>query len=169
MTERFSVRLRKESLVFSAAHFITFAGNICERLHGHNYGVEVEVTGMLDENHYVVDFVALRDRLQEMVSRLDHHVLLPTEHAQIKVRVEGAEVTATFEDRRWVFPLEDCILLPVANTTAELLAAYLGRELWSWLRQHSGSRIVGLRVAVDENHGQWGEWVISSDKDSRRS
>jgi len=164
MTESFRVRLQKESLVFSAAHFITFAENICERLHGHNYGVEVEVMGRLDENHYVVDFVALRDRLQEMVARLDHHVLLPTEHAQIKVRVEGTEVEATFEDRRWVFPLDDCVLLPVANTTAELLAAYLGRELWTWLGQHSADRIHGLRVAVDENHGQWGEWSILSDE-----
>ncbi len=45
--ESYSVRLRKTELVFSAAHFITFAGNICERLHGHNYRTAVEVFGPL--------------------------------------------------------------------------------------------------------------------------
>lgn len=163
MPETFRVRLQKESLIFSAAHFITFAGNICERLHGHNYAVEAEVIGRLDENHYVVDFIALRDQLQSLVSELDHHVLLPTEHPAIRVRTEGKEVIATFEDRRWIFPQEDCRLLPVANTTAELLAAYLGRQLWSWLDQQVGDRITGLRLAVDENQGQWGEWTIGRD------
>ena len=57
MQERFHVRLEKEYLVFSAAHFITFNQNICERLHGHNYGVRVVVEGPLDENRYVVDFI----------------------------------------------------------------------------------------------------------------
>ena len=41
----YRVLLQKEQLVFSAAHFITFAGDICECLHGHNYGVKAEVVG----------------------------------------------------------------------------------------------------------------------------
>ncbi len=50
-TEQFWVRLSKDNLVFSAAHFITFAGHVCERLHGHNYQVAASVYGPLDENH----------------------------------------------------------------------------------------------------------------------
>ena len=59
MTETYRVTVTKDYLVFSAAHFITFAGSICERLHGHNYRVEAEIHGPLDENHYVIDFIAL--------------------------------------------------------------------------------------------------------------
>ncbi|MEZ5948126.1 MAG: 6-carboxytetrahydropterin synthase [Planctomycetaceae bacterium] len=33
----YRVRVTKDHLVFSAAHFITFNGTICERLHGHNW------------------------------------------------------------------------------------------------------------------------------------
>src|SRR6266446_6703234 len=47
MSEHFHVRVTKDYLVFSAAHFITFAGNVCERLHGHNYRVAAEVEGQL--------------------------------------------------------------------------------------------------------------------------
>ena len=132
------VRIAKAEHVFSAAHFITFDGH-CERLHGHNYHVAAEVSGPLDENHLVVDFLAVRDALREIVAELDHYVLLPTEHPQIRSRRRRRdEVTATFDDRRWVFPSGDCRLLPVANTTAELLAAYIGRELKLALESRCG-------------------------------
>ena len=111
MSESYRVKLTKDYLVFSAAHFITFNGNICERLHSHNYRIEAEVDGPLDENQYVIDFIALRDSLKRMVDDWDHHVILPTEHQQIKVVASEREVVATFEDRRWVFPREDCVLL----------------------------------------------------------
>ena len=92
MNDQYQVRLEKESLVFSAAHFITFNGNVCERLHGHNYRVRAEVTGPLDENHYVIDFIALRDTLRQLVDELDHHMLLPTKHPQIRVTPDEREV-----------------------------------------------------------------------------
>jgi hypothetical protein len=41
----YRVVLQKQQLVFSAAHFITFNSDICECLHGHNYGVIGEVVG----------------------------------------------------------------------------------------------------------------------------
>lgn len=155
MTESYRVSLEKEQLVFSAAHFITFNGNVCERLHGHNYRVKCQVSGPLDENSYVVDFIALRDALQSIVADLDHRVLLPTRHPMIKVVRDETEVTATFEDRRWVFPVDDCVLLPVENTTAELLARHIGQQLISGTKQAISQPITRLEVAVDENHGQW--------------
>lgn len=156
MSETYWVRLTKDYLVFSAGHFITFAGNICERLHGHNYRVTAEVAGPLDENHYVVDFIALRDLLREIVLELDHHMLLPTEHPKIIVRADEREVEARFEDRRWVFPRGDCVLLPLANTTAELLARYIGHRLLDDLRSRHGIRPQRVRIAVDECEGQVG-------------
>jgi 6-pyruvoyltetrahydropterin/6-carboxytetrahydropterin synthase len=159
--ERYRVRVTKDHLVFSAAHFITFNGNICERLHGHNYRVAAEVYGPLDENHYVVDFIALRDALRELVAELDHYVLLPTEHPAIRVTADATSVEATFEDRRWVFPRGDCVLLPVANTTAEMLARYLGDRLQDSLAQRTGVRPRRLRVEVDECEGQIGVCEIS--------
>ena len=154
--ESFHVRVTKDYLVFSAAHFITYNGNVCERLHGHNYRVAAEVHGPLDENRYVIDFVFLRDTLKNIVDQLDHHMLLPTQHAQIRVVVGDCEVEATFEDRRWVFPREDCVLLPVSNTTAEELARFIAGKLLSELRSHGGKTPARVRVEVDENEGQLG-------------
>ncbi len=154
MPSTYHVRVEKDSLAFSAAHFITFAGNICERLHGHNYRVAAEVAGPLDENHYVIDFIALRDALREITLELDHYVLLPTLHPQIRVTAGEQSVEATFEDRRWVFPIGDCRLLPVANTTSELLADYIGQRLFDALAARTGARPELIRIEVDECFGQ---------------
>lgn len=153
--ERYRVRVTKDHLVFSAAHFITFNGNICERLHGHNWRVAVEVAGPLDENSYVFDFIALRDAALKLVGELDHRVLLPTQHPTIHVQANAIEVTATFESRRWVFPREDCVLLPVANVTAELIARWMALQLRDLIRQHHGQKLESLRVEIEENFGQW--------------
>ena len=165
MSETYHVRIEKERLVFSAAHFITYSnknsGDICEPLHGHNYHVAAEIRGPLDENHYVIDFIALRDALQTIVDGLDHRMLLPTSHPTIDVKEQGKEVTVTHGERRWVFPREDCVLLPVANTTAELLARYIGNLLSDALQQQTGQRPSQVKVAVDECDGQWGICEIS--------
>lgn len=154
MAESYRVRLTKDYLVFSAAHFITFNGNVCERLHGHNYRVMAEVFGPLDENHYVIDFIALRDTLHAIVLELDHHVLLPTEHPLIRVTATDKSVEAGFEDRRWVFPRGDCVLLPVANTTAELLARHIGRRLLDELATRDIPQPQHVSIEVDECEGQ---------------
>lgn len=163
-TPTYRVEISKEAFVFSAAHFITFAGNICERLHGHNYGVRVTVEGPLDENEYVVDFIALRDAVLEQTMALDHHVLLPVSHPMISVEQGEKETVARFEERRWVFPNEDCVILPVPNTTAEQIARVIGQRVMQKTGAQFGDSIGWIEVAVDENNGQWGicrmQWQV---------
>jgi 6-pyruvoyltetrahydropterin/6-carboxytetrahydropterin synthase len=156
VSESFRVRVAKAEHVFSAAHFITFGEN-CERLHGHNYHVAAEFHGPLDENQLVIDFLLVRAKLREIVAELDHYVLLPTEHPQIRVADNGREVTAVLGDQRWVFPSGDCRLLPVANTTAELLAAHIGARLLASLRDDA-SKFSHIRVELDECDGQIAVW-----------
>lgn len=161
--DSFGVRVTKDTLVFSAAHFITFNGNVCERIHGHNWRVEAAIEGPLDENHYVFDFIALRDGLQALVHQLDHRVLLPDRHPAIQVFTadDGLEVTVRFEDRRWVFPADDCCILPIANTTAELISRWIGQSLISRLNLDQQHGLTRLRVSVEENFGQWADCWLS--------
>ncbi|MBX3423509.1 MAG: 6-pyruvoyl tetrahydropterin synthase family protein [Pirellulaceae bacterium] len=151
---QYRVLLHKQQLVFSAAHFITFAGDVCECLHGHNYGVKAEVAGPLDENQYVIDFIAFRDNLAQIVKQLDHRVILATQHPLIVVHEGPTEVEVRFREKRWIFPREDCMLLPVANTTAELIAWWIAGQVRQRL-QAAVATLDWLEVSVDENHGQW--------------
>jgi 6-pyruvoyltetrahydropterin/6-carboxytetrahydropterin synthase len=168
----YRVRVTKDHLVFSAAHFITFTtpqGEACERLHGHNWRTAVEVSGPLDENHYVFDFIALRDALQAIVSELDHRMLLPTKHPRIRVSAGDREVTAVYADRRWVFPRDECVLLPIEQTTAELLARWIAERLRAALDAAAASRLETLRVDVEENFGQWATCELSAERSEQRA
>jgi 6-pyruvoyltetrahydropterin/6-carboxytetrahydropterin synthase len=154
----FHVRVEKDFLVFSAGHFITYNIDTCERLHGHNYRVAAEVAGVLDANHYVIDFVWLRDTMKSLVDELDHRMMLPTMHPLIHVTHDDREVLVTFCDRRWIFPLGDCVLLPMANTTSELVAEYLGNRLLDRIAAETAVQPTRARIEVDECFGQIAVW-----------
>ncbi|MGO8691380.1 MAG: 6-pyruvoyl trahydropterin synthase family protein [Thermoguttaceae bacterium] len=156
--ESYRVRLAEENLTFSAAHFITMEGG-CESLHGHNYRVTAEIAGPLGESGYVVDFLAAGSVLRAILAELDHGVLLPTEHPGLKLSAGPEEVEVRWGQRRWVFPRSDCRLLPLANTTAELLAQYLGRRLLEALPS-AGTRPQSLRIEVEESPGQGAIWEL---------
>jgi 6-pyruvoyltetrahydropterin/6-carboxytetrahydropterin synthase len=153
-SERYKVRVTKDHLVFSAGHFISYNGDQCERLHGHNYRTAVEVEGPLDPNHYVFDFIALKNRTRALTDELDHRMLLPTGNPLIRVEPQGKSVHVKYRDREWMFPFDECVLLPIENTTAELLARYIAGRLLTDLRQHHQYAPEVLRVEVEENFGQ---------------
>lgn len=150
----YHVRVTKDELVFAAGHFITFDGDHCERIHGHNWRVAVEVADDLDRNHYVFDFLALRDLTRAIVADLDHRMLLPTESPLIRLEEDGPNWLVRFGERHWSFPRDECALLPIANTTTELIADQIGERL----RQAMAGRGLPLprimRVEVEENFGQ---------------
>jgi 6-pyruvoyltetrahydropterin/6-carboxytetrahydropterin synthase len=147
--QHYHVRIAKDDLVFSAAHFITLEGGVCEPLHGHNYRVAVEIGGPLNDSQYVVDFLVAHKAIKAIIEELDHRVLLPTEHPTIQVMAGLQEVEVHFADRRWIFPRSDCRLLPLAGTTAELLAQYIGRRLREAL-----PGALRVRIEVEESPGQ---------------
>jgi len=151
--EEFHVRISKDELTFSAGHFITLGDGVCERLHGHNYRVAAELAGPLDKNCYVVDFLVVIKALKDIIGRLDHRMLLPTDHSSIKVAAGDDQVEVTFGDRRWVFPREECVLLPVKNTTAELLAKHIAENLLDSLESSTSRRPEMVRIEVEECAG----------------
>jgi 6-pyruvoyltetrahydropterin/6-carboxytetrahydropterin synthase len=59
-----------------------------------------------------------------------------------------------YQDREWVFPRDDCVLLPIENTTAELIARYIATRLLDAMKVHEGFVPEVLRVEVEEAPGQ---------------
>ena len=149
----FHIRIANDGLIFSAGHFITMGGGTCERLHGHTYRVAAEVQGPLDENQCVVDFLAVHSALKAIVAELDHRMLLPTRHPTLRVLSQAGEIEVTWADRRWVFPQDDCLLLPIANTTTELLAQHVGERLLAALVAMGGGTPGMVRVEIGEGDG----------------
>jgi 6-pyruvoyltetrahydropterin/6-carboxytetrahydropterin synthase len=147
----YSVTIEQGNLRFSAAHFISFAGK-CERLHGHNYAVSVHLEGSLTEDRYVYDFVELKRVAKELCDGLDHRFLLPLKSDCLDIRREQGEVEVRFRERRYVFPEQDVLGLPVDNITAERLAEYLSGELAA--RLEGCDNLTAIEVGVEESPGQ---------------
>src|SRR5262245_40937275 len=154
VTERFKIHVTKDHLVFCCGHFISYRGHQCERLHGHNYRAAVEVEGKLQEDFYVFDFIALKARTKEITDELDHHMLLATNNPVIKVDESSVRVDVRYRDRQWLFPRGHCILWPIENTTAELIARYVAGRLLDSLKSKEGFVPDVLRVEVEEAPGQ---------------
>ena len=150
----FRVHVTKDYLVFSSAHFITFAGHRCESLHGHNYRVGVAVEGAIDtESWYVLDFSVLKRLARELCDEIDHKVLLPLTNPKLTVDVQGGSVAVAYQGTpRYVFPVDDCALLRLPNTTVEMLAQYLAHRIIAGLPP--AVRATAIEVEVEENFGQ---------------
>ena len=152
----YKVRVSKDYLTFASAHFITFEGHKCEALHGHNYRVAATVEGALDpECQFVVDFGVLKSALRRLVDDIDHKVLLPTQNPKVILRNEGDSMAVDYLGKfTYLFPTRDCAPLPIANTTAEELAAYFAAEIRQRLVEDGYTNLTALEIEVEESFGQ---------------
>ncbi len=105
----------------SAAHAIRGHTRGCQDLHGHNYRVRVHVAaGELDRLGMVIDFADLKEIVSEVAGPFDHRVI--------------NEIPPF--DRE--------------NTTAELLARHVHREVTRRVAEATGGRAGVTRVEVWE-------------------
>jgi 6-pyruvoyltetrahydropterin/6-carboxytetrahydropterin synthase len=66
---------------FSAAHNLRGYRGRCEELHGHNWKVEVNVSGeKLDKTGMLMDFKQLKKRLNKVLDKLDHKYITRLAH-----------------------------------------------------------------------------------------
>lgn len=154
--ERFAVWIEPAELHFNAAHFITFGGT-CENLHGHNFHVRLRVHGDNTGDAFVVDFVELTALAREVCATLHDRVLLPGASREVRLTRGDGWIEASAYGKRFVLPAQNCAVLPVANTTAEMLAWHIGEELLRALRARERlDNLDEIEVAVEEADRQWG-------------
>jgi len=166
--ESWSISVHKDYLKFSSAHFLIFEDGTAERLHGHNYKVYVEVRSDLDDHGLVLNFKQVKPVIRELVDRLDEHLLIPGEHPVLLCeQSDDGRTEIRYLDRYYAMPSEDVIVLPINNTSAENLAAWLGRELYRRITERFPKVcLLGLRVGVEETPGQRGEFRLERDPGS---
>jgi len=70
------------------------------------------------------------------------------------------ELEVKFGAKRWVLPLEDCVILPIRNTTAEQLAEYIAEQI-AQSELLADGKWTRLRVEVEEAPGMKGTCTLS--------
>jgi 6-pyruvoyltetrahydropterin/6-carboxytetrahydropterin synthase len=160
---RVQVSVCKEYLGFSSAHFITLAGHQCESLHGHNYRVGVTVFGDVDpECAFVVDFGVLKRIVRPYVQAIDHKVILPSANAKLTLRQQGDRTEVEYLGAvRFVFPTSNVALLPISNTTAEMIAAHFAERIRADLLAEGLTHLDAIEVEVEESAGQSGYYRLA--------
>ena len=144
----------EQDLKFSACHFIPHHEK-CGRLHGHSYGIHLEIDGGLDREDVIIDFSVIKNHVRELISHLDHRVIIPTKNSSISVIEDGGSVEIYVGGKRYLFPKEDVCLLGTTSSSAEMIATHLGEKTMKLLIGYEN--VKSFSLGVDEGPGQ-GAW-----------
>lgn len=120
---------------FSAAHALRHYQGKCEKMHGHNFTVEIKIKGSeLDPlTGMLVDFSVLKNGLQSVLSGLDHTIL---------------NSTPPFD---------------VINPSSERLAQYIGQKMREFMKNNPAcARATLAEVVVGEKNGQSAAWIAGN-------
>ena len=154
MNDRVTIRLAKEAMKFSAGHFTIFSATERERVHGHNFVVEVDLLARMQGNGMCFDYGIYKAKVIALCRELNEWMLLPTRSPHLRIEAEGELVFAHFDGERIPFLCKDVKLLDVANVTLEELAAWFLQRLGEdrdALRAHA---IEAIEVRVASGPGQ---------------
>ncbi|MCA9690509.1 MAG: 6-carboxytetrahydropterin synthase [Nannocystaceae bacterium] len=149
-----TIELAKEAMKFSAGHFTIFSASERERLHGHNFTVYAAITGPVDDNGMLTDYVPVKRALFELCAEYNEYFLLPGESPHLRLREEGVMVIAEFNGEDIPFRRGDVRVLPIRNVTVEELARLFTARLVDEGRL--GEQVTSLTVKVSSGPGQWG-------------
>ena len=118
--------------------------------------MRVTIEGALDQHAwFVFDFVELKGIMKRLCDEIDHLVLLPLESDRVKVEEDGEVVRVSVDGRpRYTFPRRDCALLPIPNTTVEMLAKLLTARLKTAIGDDAAKPLTAIEMEVEENFGQ---------------
>ena len=149
--ERYQVFVSKDYFKFNAAHFMAYPG-FRERLHGHNYRVAVRVEGQLGADGYVVDFGDIKKAAKRICEEMDERLIVPMKSDVLQIqRVDGQVGIVTEEGARFSIPESDCVLLPIAHSSAEELATYVCGRLVEALGILESRNATWIEVTVAES------------------
>ena len=85
MNERVTIRLAKQNMKISAGHFTIFSATERERLHGHNFTVEVDIEARMLGNGMCFDYGHYKDRVVALCRELNEWVILPTRSPHLRI------------------------------------------------------------------------------------
>ena len=134
----------------SSAHFVVGEG-YSEAIHGHNFGIDVEIFGEQNTEFMVVDFFQLRPIVEDILAEWDHRTLIPGANPNIALEENGDDLWIRFDGKEYSLPLEDICILPTPNITVEELARLLTHRL---AKKFTNSNIKRIQCSVFEYIGQ---------------
>ncbi|MBD65895.1 MAG: hypothetical protein CME62_11855 [Halobacteriovoraceae bacterium] len=155
MELNYAIKVYKQYFNFASSHFLLFDDGTREPLHGHNYRVMVKGDAPIGDSDMVFDFLDIKPIVREICDSLDHKLLLPGENLNIEINTKDSQMEIKTKDNSFFsFPASDVLILPITNTSAERLAAYLCSEITRLTMERFNFSFKSLEVEVEETPGQ---------------
>ena len=150
----FTFRLKKENFKFSCTHFTIFGPNEGEKMHGHNYHVQVDLqfNDISKTDGLAVDFNLIKPIIKQICDELDEHILIPSSSPYVKIENTETQVNLGFNGKQYSLPKEDCKLLPLLNISSEELSRFMTERFLEECPKNIG--LVKVEITIEETRGQ---------------
>jgi 6-pyruvoyl-tetrahydropterin synthase len=99
-----------------------------------------------------MDFSLVKDKLRKIINVLDHKILIPEKGKSISIKKLKDHIEITLLDKRYVFPVSDCVFLPIESTSAENLASYVLDQFCNNISMSDD--LEEIEIGIDEGFGQ---------------
>lgn len=185
-TTQFSIYLSKDTFKFNASHFVAYPGfRERLHGHNYRVAIKLLGSHEIGRDGYVLDFGCVKSIAKKVCKEMNEYFIVPTLSDALTITIdEGHEdemcrecnqndsdepeekkleriypgsVTILCEDgSRFVFPRQDCLLLPIMHSTCEELAIYVYGQLLKGLNRDylEGRGVTAMEVTVSEATGQ---------------
>jgi 6-pyruvoyltetrahydropterin/6-carboxytetrahydropterin synthase len=152
--------IAREQYKVSCAHMTVFPDGSKERLHGHNYTIELELELDRVDIASMIAFAPLKKALAELCIAWKERVLLAAKNPHFTITRDDHELEFTLCADRYVMPRGDALLLPIDNISVEALAAHVAELLRDPIAALS-PHILAFEATVAESPGQGASCEIS--------
>lgn len=143
----FGVLIGRNRYNFSSAHFVV-GEDYVETIHGHNFPIEIEIYGDLDDKAMVVDFLKVEPIIEKLIEDWDHKILLPGK--TLTIIPDKENVRWSYRDKKYSLPREDVMILPVENVTVEELARLFSEKLATELEHITNLKTIKIKLGEYE-------------------
>ena len=129
------MRVEVKGLKFSSAHFVVGHPK-CERLHGHDYYVDVVIEGQLSEKNetgMLVDFGMVKQVVKPILDMLDHKIIIPKNNDKLEltnnINSNDDSIFIVLQKvayaKKLLLTRDEVCFLPIRNSTAELIGEWM--------------------------------------------
>lgn len=135
-----------------------------EPLHGHNYRVQIKGNALDLNDDMVFDFLDIKPIVRQVCDSLDHKLLIPKNNPHLHIEVsEKNYILSTRDESIFSIPQSDVLILPIENTSAERIAAYLAYQIRDLVLEKFQFEFKELEVEVEETPGQAAIFVLTKE------
>ena len=149
-----TIDLFKENMKFSVGHFTIFSATDRERLHGHNFNVNVSIIAEVDHNGMCFDYGIYKSLVEKLCRSWNEYFILPKRSPHLTLIEKGQNIYARFNGEDIPFLKSDVLILDIRNSTVEEFSDLIMRELTANNSQIQEHKIHALEVKVFSGPGQ---------------